>query len=55
MLAVCRYCERFRASAGEWVATAPGLAEMLHDPKVVQVTHGICPICFAGRLGEPTD
>jgi hypothetical protein len=54
MLAVCMYCERFRAHTGEWVAAPPGLAEMLHDPRQVQVTHGVCPICLAGRLDEPT-
>jgi hypothetical protein len=25
----------------------------MHDPNVVQLTHGVCPICLAGRLGEP--
>lgn len=50
MLAVCMYCERFRANTGEWVATPPWLTEMLHDPKVVQLTHGACPICLAQHL-----
>ena len=47
MLTVCMYCERLRASTGEWAATPPGLAEMLRDPKLVQVTHGVCPVCLA--------
>jgi hypothetical protein len=51
MLAVCMYCERFRVTTGEWVATPPGLTERLRDPKLLQVTHGICPICLAGHLG----
>jgi hypothetical protein len=54
MLTVCMYCERVHASTGEWVATPPEIAEMLHDPKVVQVTHGVCPICLADRLDQPT-
>jgi hypothetical protein len=29
------------------------LAEMLRDPKVVQLTRGVCPIYLAGRLDEP--
>jgi hypothetical protein len=32
LLAVCMYCERFRATTGEWVACPPGLVEMIHDP-----------------------
>jgi hypothetical protein len=54
MLTMCMYCERFHAGTGEWAATPPGLAEMLHDPKLVQVTHGVCPICLAARLDGPT-
>ena len=53
MLGVCMYCERYHANTGEWVATPPGLAERLRDPTVVQLTHGVCPICLAGRLDEP--
>jgi hypothetical protein len=53
LLGVCMYCERYHASTGEWVAAPPALAEMLRDRKVVQLTHGICPICLAGRLDEP--
>jgi hypothetical protein len=53
MLTVCMYCERFHASTGEWAATPPGLAEMLHDPKLVQITHGVCPVCLAARLDGP--
>jgi hypothetical protein len=49
MLGVCMYCERYHANTGEWVAAPPALAEMLHDPKVVQLTHGVCPICLAGH------
>jgi len=49
MLGVCMYCERIRANTGEWVTAPPALAEMLHDPKVVQLTHGVCPICLAGH------
>jgi hypothetical protein len=49
VLGICMYCERIRASTGEWVATPPALAEMLHDPKVVSLTHGVCPICLAGH------
>jgi hypothetical protein len=54
MLTVCMYCERLQASTGEWAATPPGLAEMLHDPNLVQVTHGVCPICLAARLDGPS-
>jgi hypothetical protein len=53
MLGVCMYCERYHANTGEWAAAPPALAEMLHDPKMVQLTHGVCPICLAGRLDEP--
>ena len=53
MLVVCMYCEQFHANTGEWVAPPPGLAEMLQDPKLVQVTHGACPICLAGKLDQP--
>jgi hypothetical protein len=49
VLGVCMYCERIRANTGEWVATPPALAEMLYDPKVVSLTHGVCPICLAGH------
>jgi hypothetical protein len=49
VLGVCMYCERIRANTGEWVATPPALAEMLHDPTVVSLTHGVCPICLAGH------
>jgi len=52
MLTVCMYCERFHITTGEWLAIPVGLAGMLHDPKLVQLTHGVCPICLAGRLGE---
>jgi hypothetical protein len=52
LLSVCMYCERFRAHTAEWVATPPGLAEILHDPKVVQLTHGVCPICLAGHEAD---
>ena len=52
MLGVCMYCERFRANTGEWIAAPPRLAEMLRDPKVVGLTHGVCPICLAGH--EPS-
>jgi hypothetical protein len=50
LLAVCMYCERFRVTTGDWVATPPGLTEMLHDPKLIQVTHGVCPVCLAAHL-----
>jgi hypothetical protein len=53
MPTVCMYCERLQASTGEWAATSPGLAEMLHDPKLVQVSHGVCPVCLAARLDGP--
>jgi hypothetical protein len=53
IVTVCMYCERFHANTGEWAAAPPSLTEMLHDPKVVQLTHGVCPICLAGRLGDP--
>lgn len=49
MLGVCMYCERYHANTGEWVAAPPELAEMLRDPKAVQLTHGVCPICLAGH------
>jgi hypothetical protein len=49
MLAVCMYCERIRADTGEWIAPPPELAEMLRDRRVVQLTHGACPICLAGH------
>ena len=49
VLGVCMYCERIRANTGEWVTTPPALTEMLHDPKVVSLTHGVCPICLAGH------
>jgi hypothetical protein len=52
MLAVCMYCERIRADTGEWIAPPPELAEMLRDRRVVQLTHGACPICLAGHLGD---
>ena len=29
------------------------VAETLRDPKVFQLTHGVCPICLAGRLTSP--
>jgi hypothetical protein len=50
MATVCMYCQRLRADTSEWVAIPASLAEMLHDPTIVQVTHGACPICFAGHL-----
>jgi hypothetical protein len=53
MLTVCMDCERLHASTGECAAIPPGLAEMLHDPKLVQVTHGVCPVCLAARLDGP--
>ena len=53
MLGVCVYCERYHANTGDWVAAPPALAETLRDPKAVQLTHGVCPICLAGRLDEP--
>jgi hypothetical protein len=49
VLGICMYCERIRANTGEWVATPPALAELLYDPKVVSLTHGVCPICLAGH------
>jgi hypothetical protein len=55
LLAVCMYCERFRVTTGEWVATPPGFSEMLRHPELFQITHGVCPICLAEhleRLGE---
>ena len=52
LVGVCMYCGRFRANTGEWVTAPPRLAEMLHDPKVVDLTHGACPICLAGHDPE---
>lgn len=52
MVVVCMYCERFRCDTGEWLAPPPGLVPLLHDPSIVQVTHGACPICLAGHLDE---
>jgi hypothetical protein len=52
MLTVCMYCERFLADTSEWIATPPSLAETLHDPAIVQVTHGACPMCLAGHLPD---
>jgi hypothetical protein len=51
MLPVCMYCGRVRYTTGEWVRTPP-LTEMLPDPRLIQVTHGACPICFAGHLPD---
>jgi hypothetical protein len=53
MPTVCMYCERLQATTGEWAATPTGLAEMLHDPQLVQVSHGVCPVCLAARLDGP--
>jgi hypothetical protein len=50
MVTVCMYGERFRAETGEWIVTPPTLAEKLHHPEIVPVTHGVCPICLAGSL-----
>ena len=52
LLTVCMYCERFRSDTGEWLAPPPRLADMLHDSKVLQATHGVCSICLAGKLDE---
>ena len=54
-LTACMYCERVRADTDEWMALPADLAEMLHNPQVVQVTHGACPICLEAHLDEPGD
>jgi CheY-like chemotaxis protein len=53
MVTACMYCERLQSATGEWIAVPAGLAEMLRDPQVVQLSHGACPICLAGHLTGP--
>jgi hypothetical protein len=47
------YCEQFHATTDEWVLLPPAIAEMLHDPALVQVSHGAGPLCLAGKLDQP--
>jgi hypothetical protein len=53
MLTVCMYCERFRVTTGEWVAATPDMTRVIRDRTRVNLTHGVCPICLAGKLDEP--
>jgi len=47
------YCEHLLTATGEWIPVPPALNQLLHDPCLVQLTHGVCPICYAGQDEPP--
>jgi hypothetical protein len=45
LIPVCAYCDRVRAGEGLWERIPTGVMALLHYSKVIDVTHGICPVC----------
>jgi hypothetical protein len=45
LIPVCAYCDRVRAREGLWERIPTGVMQLLHHSKVIDVTHGICPVC----------
>jgi hypothetical protein len=65
LIPVCAYCDRVRAGEGLWERIPTGVMRLLHHSKVIDVTHGICPVCVVTHFplmaqgtepatGEPT-
>jgi hypothetical protein len=46
-LAICSYCGRVRLPGGTWEQIPPAVTRRLHADAGPQLTHGICPDCFA--------
>jgi hypothetical protein len=51
-LALCAYCGRVRLPGGDWEQISPAVARRFHIDSGPQVTHGVCPECFA-KVDQP--
>jgi hypothetical protein len=51
-LALCSYCGRVRLPGGSWEEIPTALTRRLYTDTGPQLTHGICPDCFA-KLDRP--
>ena len=54
-LAVCAYCGRVRAPGGKWEEIPRAVARRFHIDSGPQVTHGVCPTCFAKLEASGSD
>jgi hypothetical protein len=58
LIPVCAYCDRVRAGEALWERIPTGVMRLLHHSKVIDVTHGICPVCVLTHfplMAEGTD
>ena len=51
-LGLCAYCGRVRLPGGEWEEIPPTVTRRFHLNSGPQVTHGVCPDCFA-KVDQP--
>ena len=45
LIPVCAYCDRVRAGEILWERIPTGVMRLLQNSKIIDVTHGICPVC----------
>jgi hypothetical protein len=46
-LVLCAYCGRVRLPGGDWEEIPRAVTRRFHVVSGPQVTHGVCPACFA--------
>jgi hypothetical protein len=51
-LSVCAYCGRVHIPGANWEEIPPTVARRFHIDSGPQVTHGVCPDCFA-KVDQP--
>jgi hypothetical protein len=51
-LVLCAYCGRVRLPSGEWEEIPSTVARGFHIDSGPQVTHGVCPACYAELEGH---
>jgi len=51
-LALCSYCGRVRLPGGKWEEIPATVTRRFHLNSGPQVTHGVCPDCFA-KVDQP--
>jgi hypothetical protein len=54
-LALCAYCGRVRLPGGQWEEIPLAVARRFHLDSGPQVTHGVCPDCFARLEASGSD
>jgi hypothetical protein len=54
-LALCAYCGHVRVPGGEWEEIPRAVARRFHIDSDPQVTHGVCPDCFAKLEASGSD